>query len=517
MNISAKKSGIILSCLLILLFILFGVLASTSVRADVGVQPILPGGSNIQSNEETPIIMAAETVEMTVREATQSDNDLIQLNPEPYGLYSGNVWFTAIAEVKADFTMHNPTGEVINMTVWFPLASALESVSWEINPDEIVPRIESFKVSADGYPVDYAVSELPNLKGADKPPLPWASFLMTFAAEKETHIEVSYLVPLVPSIKGKPLALYYVFQTGASWAGPIGRAELTVTLPYPASAETIADLPGDRLDLPYMMAGASTGLPAGVILEGNQARWEWKDFEPGPEDDFSIWLVDPVDWEELSAARAVLEADAENGARWLKLADLYRNLATVAYNAASAFSNAYLPLGIEAYQKAAALMPDHPAPHAGLALLWLSGYMRNPNAPQEVMDSIQKEFEACKELASKLPYAASSQDYCWPLEDALSIYTFNASATMELIAGGTELAQKTLDASIVLAPTSTPWAETAPTTTSAPTNTALPQPSATPVPQWTASGGLNLLVLMAGGIVAIIVLGYLISKRRKLD
>lgn len=515
MKISAKKSGIILACSLILLFILFSLLASTSVRADVGVQPILPGGSNIQPDEETPMIMAAETVEMTVREATQADNDLIQLNPEPYGFQSMNVWFTAITEVKADFIMHNPTSEVISMTVWFPLASALENVSWEINPDEIVPRIESFSVLADGSPVDYTISELPNPKGVDKPQLPWASFPITFAANKDTTLVVNYLVPLVPSIKGHPLALYYVFQTGAGWAGPIGRAELIVNLPYPASAETIADLPADGLDLPYMMAGASTGLPEGAILEGNRARWEWKDFEPGPKDDFSIWLIDPADWDELSAARAALQADTENGARWLKLADIYWSQATVAYNAASAFSNAYLPLGIEAYQKAAALMPDHPAPHAGLGLLWLSRYTREPNAPQAVMDSIQKELEACKELASKPPYNASSQDYCWPLEDALSIYTFNASATHELSAESTESAQKTLEPSIVLAPNSTPRVENTPTTTSAPTETALPQPSATRIPLWTASDGLNILVLMAGGIVAIIVLGYLISKRRK--
>jgi hypothetical protein len=109
------------------------------------------------------------------------------------------------------------------MTAWFPLASALEKVGWELNPDEIVPRIESFQVTVDSNAVDYTVSELPNPKGADRPPLPWASFPVTFPAGADTNIHVSYLLPLHQAVKGNELALYYIFQTGAGWAGPIGQ------------------------------------------------------------------------------------------------------------------------------------------------------------------------------------------------------------------------------------------------------------------------------------------------------
>ena len=72
------------ACSLFLACLLFGLLVVSPVRADVGVQPILPGGSNIKPEDETPIQMAAETVVMNVRAATEADNAVIKINPEAY-------------------------------------------------------------------------------------------------------------------------------------------------------------------------------------------------------------------------------------------------------------------------------------------------------------------------------------------------------------------------------------------------------------------------------------------------
>src|SRR4030042_3814002 len=283
-NIKRRSTALLTSGLL-MVTISLSLMIPTPVQADVGVHPILPGGSNIQPEGDTPNQMSAEGVTKNVRRATEADNAIIQLNPEAYGLQFQPVWFTTVAEVQADFTMTNPTSDIVSLTAWFPLASTLDSISWELNPDETVPRISSFQVSVEANPIEYTVSELPNPKGADKPDLPWASFPVTFPAGKDTSIRVSYLLPLTQATKGTELAVYYIFQTGAGWSGPIGKAELILNLPYPASAETIADLPSDSLDLPYIFAGIASGLPCGVITEGNQARWEWKDFAPGPPDD----------------------------------------------------------------------------------------------------------------------------------------------------------------------------------------------------------------------------------------
>ncbi len=213
----------------------FGAWAVRPARGDVGVQPVLPGGSNIKPEATTPIQMAAGVVVMDVRLATETDNAIVELSAQAYGLPPQAIWFPAVAEVRADFRMRNPTDAAQSLTVWFPLASALDTVDWELNPEETVPRIASFRVRIDGKPLDYAVSELPNPKGADKPPLSWASFAVNFPACRETLIQVSYLLPLQPAVKAREMALYYIFQTGAGWAGAIGQAELILRDNYRCS------------------------------------------------------------------------------------------------------------------------------------------------------------------------------------------------------------------------------------------------------------------------------------------
>lgn len=545
MDTIPRKSFSLLLCGLVLVCFVLGLLVAAPVQADMGVHPILPGGSSLKPEDETPIQMAAETVVMTVRPATAADNAVVQLNPQAYGLLPDTVWYPAIAEVQADFTMRNPTSEAVSLTAWFPLASTLEQVGWELNPEEIVPRIASFQVTADGNPVDYTTSELPNPKGADKPPLPWASFPVSFPAGQDTIIHVSYLLPTEPSVFGDiHMVLYYIFQTGAGWAGPIGQAELILNLPYPASVETMAGIASGTLSLPYTWGTEVEDIPAGAVLEGNQARWTWKDFEPGPEDDFSIWLIQPGKWQELQTARNAVQANPEDGQAWLDLAYVYHSLATAGYNSPSVFSASYLPLAIEAYQKVVALMPDHPAPHAGLALLYLAPYMQDKNAPPDVYQSVQDEFKTARELEEKNPDLGEPPGISsWGVEDILSMYLYNdATATAEMatwdVENATETAKATLynddtataeavnwacwataDAECTATPTQPPTATPTlePTQTSTPIPSATPQPLPTPTPSqpgmMTGNGG-SLVIIVAAGVIILVIVGYLVLKRK---
>jgi hypothetical protein len=502
-----------------LIGILLCMLVSTPVRADVGVRPVLPGGGSIKPVEETPIQMVAEVVVMNVRSATDADNAVIKLNPQVYGLETSSVWFTAIAEVEADFTMKNPTSDALSMTVWFPLASTLENVSWELNPEEIVPRIESFQVTVDGNLLDYTVNELPNPKGVDKPLLPWASFPVTFPAIKETIIHVSYLLPLQPSVKGSELALYYVFQTGAGWAGPIGQAELILNLPYPASPETLAGTSSGSLNLPYGMPEVLPGISSGGVLAGNQARWGWKDFEPGPEDDFAVWLIDPGKWQKLATARSMVQANPKDGHAWLDLASIYRSLSIRGYNTPSIFSSSYLPLGLEAYQKAADMLPEHPAPHAGLALLTLAPYMTDKNAPAEVIQSVQKELNTARELEARYPSLAEEAGVpSWMVEDVLNIYFYNnTTATAEWATWSTDWAKETADAALLLIPSSTPIPELSATMMPIPSLTPQPLPTILPTstPAQMTDNRQSLVIIVAAGLIGLILVGFLLLNRMR--
>jgi tetratricopeptide (TPR) repeat protein len=494
-----------------------GLLVPSLVRADVGVQPVLPGGSSIKPEDETPIQMAAEIVTMNIRPATEADNALVQLNPESYGYEFRPVWYAAIAEVEADFTMRNPTSELVSMTVWFPLASALENADWQLNPDEIVPRIESFQVSVDDNPVDYAVSELPNPKGTDKPPLPWASFPVTFPDEKVTVIHVSYMLPLQPTPKGNDMALYYIFQTGAGWAGAIEQAELVLNLPYPASTETLADT--RKLDLPPMNAGQiSAGTLSEAMLEGNQARWTWKEFEPGPEDDFSVWLLQPTKWQELETARAAVQTNPEDGQTWLDLASTYHSLSVTDRNFPLLFGASYLPQAIEAYQKAADLLPEHPAPHAGLALLTLAPYMKEKNAPPEVIQFVQEEYEIATALEAKNPTLALETGtthwlLSW-LEEALYSYDYNnATATAESAAWSTEFAKETTDAALQETPSATLTQKLTLTATPIPSTTHQPTVTTPPTIAETTNNEQSPVIFVLAGGIGLVIVGYLSLKR----
>jgi hypothetical protein len=527
MDIHPRPSLFLLVSSLLMLYIFSALLAPLPVQADVGVRPVLPGGSDIKPEGETPIQMAAEKVVMTVRPASEADNAAIELNPEAYGYHFQPVWFPAVAEVKANFTMKNPTGEPVSMTVWFPLASALENVSWELNPDEIVPRIANFKVRVDEKPVEVTQGELPNPQGEDRPPLPWASFPVTFPPGKKTNIHVSYLLPLHQSIKGTELALYYVFQTGAGWAGPIGKAELVVELPYPASEATLAGAAPGKFSLPYSAPGPAV-LPPGAVLEGNTARWTWTDFEPGPEDDFAIWLLHPALWQELSAARSRVKAHPQDGQAWLELASIYRSLATMGYDFPSIFSPSYLEPGLEAYREAARLLPEHPAPHAGLALLALAPYMRAKDAPPEVIHTVREEMQIARELEAQNPSLAEEAGISSSMvEEILEIYGYNdATATAEVSFSATRQAAQTAAA----APTGTPRPATAlaqatairatpvPSLTPTPRAIALQTAAPTPVPPVTVATrtgfGLTLFLLAAAGLVFLVVVGFLILRGR---
>jgi len=84
MNTLPRHFLLLLVCALVLTCVLFEPLAPAPVRADLGVQPILPGGSNIKPEGETQIQMTAEKVVLTVHKTTDMDNGNPQLGGVEY-------------------------------------------------------------------------------------------------------------------------------------------------------------------------------------------------------------------------------------------------------------------------------------------------------------------------------------------------------------------------------------------------------------------------------------------------
>lgn len=503
-------------CGLVLVCVLLGLLGAWPSRADVGIQPILPDGSSIRPKTETPIQMASEKVVLDVRQATEWDRATVTFNPEAYGLegYVVPIWQLSVAEVTADFTMVNPTSEAVSMTVWFPLASALETggwegymgelgwldsaFDWESHMGEIVPRIERFQVAIDGKPLAHEVSEWPNPQGKDKPPLPWASFPVTFPGRDQVLIQVTYLIWAQQDISGVGMFLTYVFQTGAGWAGPIGKAELVVNLPYLASAETIG------------------AMPDGGQVSGHQVRWTWENLEPGPQDDFSIWLIRQERWEELEAARIRVNVWPEDGEAWLNLASTYRRLTFGKYTALQGFGETYQPLGVQAAQKALRLLPGDVRPHYELAMFYLAALPEN-FTPEELRPLLD-------ELRIITPVYGDVRDWGegFPRGDVLDALS-KAWATETAVAESMQTPTTTPSPSATPRPSATPVPSATPAPSATPSPSMTPIPSATPQPLPTATVGQpqsttgnsrNLVIIVAAGVVGLVIVGYLVKRTR---
>src|SRR3990170_1825670 len=100
MYVLPRQSLFILVYGSILICVLLGLQFPSPVRADVGVQPILPDGSSIQPEVETPIQMASEKVVLNVRQATEWDGAAVKFNPMAYGLQNPliPIWQLSVAE-----------------------------------------------------------------------------------------------------------------------------------------------------------------------------------------------------------------------------------------------------------------------------------------------------------------------------------------------------------------------------------------------------------------------------------
>ncbi len=516
-----RRHLIILVSGLFLASLLLGLTLLTPARADVGVQPILPGGSSIEPDGQTPIVMAAEVITMNVRLATEADNAIVQLNPEAYGLQFKPVWYKLVAEVQVEFTMYNPTAEVVSQTTWFPLASSLSSVNWELNPDEIVPRIASFAVHVNGNPLDYTTVELPNPQGTDKPLLPWASFPVSFVAGTNTSIHVSYLLPLPRAIKGSELALSYIFQTGAGWAGPIGKAELTVHLPYNASrpVEVIVRVDPSHLDLPYHIS-----YPIGQDYhfgdpDDYTVHWSWENLEPTSQDDFFAWLIDPDLRQALEDSWDPIVADQENGQAYLIQGSRCLNIAIKAYNVPSIFFEGYWEMCQSAYMIAEYLLPDHPAPYIGLASVLLAEIIANPEVFSDMIPQVRDQLEIAKELEQAHPEWANEGDLTIGMvEDGLNIYSANVTATAQAYVTGIPGATQAEAAASVIPPSLTPSPEPSLTPTVVPSVSLKPAtPTDTPVsplaPKDNSTHGQSVIIIVATSVIILTIAGFLLFNR----
>ncbi len=347
--------------------------------------------------------MMAETVDMVVEGSS------------PY--------VKGLVRVEATFFFRNLGEQTEEMNVGFPLdqdmgwGSLCESGTIPFQPiTDLTAWVNGKQVETNkyykivGFPPDYTPQEVPC----------WEYFPVIFPAGKDVTIHITYTGE---PYHGKALYEYsyrYVLETGAGWYGTIGKADITIHIPY------------DLNDYSYLRCW-----PEPCAATGNQIEWHLEDFEPEYSSNISASFLPPPLWQRILTERANTELNPQDGEAWGRLAKAYKEsiLAKRGFRFDPAGKEMYA-WSEAAYQKAVTLLPDDPDWHYGYAellynhALWGFVHDPEPNIPawQACMVQLKqtldlqpdhpKAHELLQEIA-ELEYAITLVDLSRPQPDYL--------------------------------------------------------------------------------------------------
>jgi tetratricopeptide (TPR) repeat protein len=354
------------SVLLSILIILF--IFPSSAAADIA-PPAQPPGSNVQpGSETTQVQMLAETVLIDVQAGAPSKS-------------------LGQAHVTASFTMHNRGDGSETMAVRFPVSASDGYFSY--------PTIKDLRVKVNDKTVPTR-----DVQGEDPyhspNPVPWAEFDVSFPPGRDVPIQVAYT--LEASGEYPFIWFKYILSTGAGWKDAIGKADLIVRLPYPASNQNIFFDPGNSY----------SGVTPGGVVSGNEVRWHYDDLEPTTDDNFEIILVMPSAWENVLTEQANVKQDPNDGEAWGRLGKLYKELTFSSRGKGFRLGSMdpggqdLYNLSLQAYEKAVSLRPGDPLWHAGFAdLLAYHAYFLN----MEGVNTTGEALRALREIRQALEMA----------------------------------------------------------------------------------------------------------------
>ncbi len=381
-------------CFVVLLFILLAFPAN--VHADVA-PPYNPPGSNPQpGTENTQVRMVTETVVIEVLKDT---------NPRSLGR----------AHVTADFTMHNLGTADESMAARFPIS---------VNNGRFdYPEIGNPRIQINGKPVQYRRVNYPDyrysnskseIKKTNVESLPWAEFDVTFPAGQDVSIRVAY--DLDGTGYYPATAFYYVLETGAGWKGTIGNADIILRLPYEANGQNVI------MDIG---TGWATTTPGGVF-QGNEVRWHFEDFEPGPDQpvrNMEFALVSPSSWQNVLTARANVAKYPNDSETWGMFAKAHKEVFLgLKYNRSDEGGQELYRLSVEAYEKCLSLNPKDAQWHAGFADLLAKRAYWDSWIDDEWSNPTPETFRALEEIRTALQLAPNDsvvQQIAWEISNSM--------------------------------------------------------------------------------------------------
>jgi hypothetical protein len=111
------------------------------------------------------------------------------------------------------------------------------------------------------------------------------------------------------------------------------------------------------------------------VIEGNEVRWHFDDFEP--EQNMEIVMVAPSAWQAVLTARDNAEKHPKDGEAWGMLGKTYKSILQPKGPREDVGGEEVYQLSVEAYEKCLELKPEDAQWHAGFADLLASHVMWN--------------------------------------------------------------------------------------------------------------------------------------------
>jgi hypothetical protein len=374
--------------------------------------PAEPPGSNISPGESTQVQMLAETVQIDVQAVAT------QARPRLAADF-------ALASVKASFVMRNQGETSEQLQVRFPL----------MDPSGMgdgfghYPEIQGIQVRVNEKPVatSRVTSPSPNTWDKNAPPISWAAFDAAFSPGRKVNINVQY--NLQPTGYFPVAEFVYILETGAGWYGPIGSADLTLTLPYEVNAQNL-------------VYGEYNTTPGGQA-DGQQITWHYENLEPTRDDNLRLDVVAPGVWMSLLRARRAVQANSGDASAWQTLAQAAGDAALDASGKGWLRSDpggqALALESMRAYEKVLALRPQDAGLWAGYENLMLRILMQIDYPTADVQPGagdahLQKLVEAVNRALALDPQNEAVQfDAQWAASTYPEVVMQNPDGSLSLI------------------------------------------------------------------------------------
>ena len=445
---------------LCLLFLALGLLffPGQPARADIA-PPAEPPGSNISPGDGTQVQMLAETVQISIQ-------------PVPYQSRPRLAAEFAQASVKASFTMRNQGESDEQMQVRFPLMDPSGTGDGFGN----YPEIQSIQVRVNEKSVGTRriTTPTPNTWDQNAPPIAWAAFNVDFPVGKKVSIIVQY--NLQPTGYFPVADFAYVLETGAGWFGPIGSADLILSLPYEVNSQNL-------------VYGDYNTTPGGQV-SGQQITWHYDNLEPTRDDNLRVDVVAPKVWMDVIQARQAAQTNSGDANAWQTLAQ------AAAYAALDESGKGWLrtdpggkALALDsqrAYEQVLALRPKDPNLWAGyenlmLRILMQIDYPTYDKQPTASDPDLQKLVKAVNQVLALDPQNEEvKSDAQWVADTYKDALQLNPDGSLSLIGQDQPATETPIPATSPL-PSSTLLPTQAPTLAVAATPTELVTPlAATP-------------------------------------